>query len=280
MKRPAPRRLLLAATLAGLTGLVGLAGCQNPISGVITYGDRYREQGIKRYRADDYLQAKGAFDEAVEQNPSDAANHYWLGESLLALGQPGNALRSLRTGLRVRRLTDENRQAVQLRGDLADATGRAIAASPNGTSELQRLEAEARESQDVDLYLAVASAHRQLGDADNAIDAYDTTLALAPEDGPISKEYGLYLRELGQADLATPVLIRAYDADPEDEEVTAALREVGVVPGPSLRPRSRLSRPPVPKGPLPEFKVQAGFEDNRQKPVDLDAVRERYKEPQ
>ena len=265
-----PLSVLLLATAA--------AGCQNPISGVVTYGNRYRELGIERYNDAEYLQAEGAFDEAVEQNPTDFRNHYWLAESQLQLNQPDNALQSLKTALRVRRLTEQGREDLDTRNKVADALGRAIAASPNGSAELQDLQRAAAESANADLYSAVAATPRERGDADNAIHAYEQAVMLAPEDPTFAREYGLYLLDLEQPQIARPVLIRAYDNDPEDAEVQQALTSIGVVPGPSLRPRSRLSKPPLPKGPIPEFKLDARFDDNRKKPVNLDEVRQRYEE--
>ena len=48
------------------------------------------------------------------------------------------------------------------------------------------------------------------------------------------------------------MLRRAYAINPNDEQVAAALRRIGVVPGPSLKDRNALATPPVPLGPIPE----------------------------
>ena len=67
----------------------------------------------------------------------------------------------------------------------------------------------------------------------------------------VIKEYGLYLERLGQADKSLPLLKRAYTMDPQDAEVQAGLRRLGLVPGPSLKDRNALAKPPVPEGPIP-----------------------------
>ena len=269
MRRAAAPILLLALA----------AGCQNPIGGQLTYGNQYREQGIQRYNAGDYSQAAGAFDEAVSQNPGDYRNHYWQGEAALRLGRHQQAVQSLDTALRVRELTAEGREDLATRDNIAAALGEAAAKSP-GNAEINDLLTLAQSSDDPDVWLALAEAHRARGDADNAIPAYEQAYAAAPRDANIAKRYGLYLQDLDQPEMAKPALIQAYALRPEDQEVVSALESVGVVPGPSLRPKDELASPLLPKGPIPEFKINAGFEDNRDKPVNLDAVRERYEEPQ
>ena len=55
---------------------------------------------------------------------------------------------------------------------------------------------------------------------------------------------------------ATKQLKRAYQLNNKDQEVVAALRRVGVVPGPSLKEADQLAKPAVPKGPFPEVDVK------------------------
>ena len=62
----------------------------------------------------------------------------------------------------------------------------------------------------------------------------------------------LYLEQLGQTKRADGELRRAYTLNSKDEEVAAALRRLGVVPGPSLKGEDGLEKPVLPLGPLPE----------------------------
>jgi tetratricopeptide (TPR) repeat protein len=264
---------------ACLLAALALAGCQNPVGELISYGNQYREEGIKEYRAGDYTTAAGAFDEAVAQNAADARNHYWQGEAYLKLGRDQQAVQALRTAMRVRQLSSTGREDLALRDNIAAALGEA-AARDRTDRELNRLLADAQGTGNADVYLALAEAHRARGDADNAVDAYEQARMAAGPDVNLAKRSGLYLVELGQPDLAEPILVQAYQLDPNDAQINAALRQVGVIPGPSLRSRDSLASPILPKGPLPEFKVRAGFEDNRDKPVDLDEVRARLAEEQ
>jgi hypothetical protein len=41
----------------------------------------------------------------------------------------------------------------------------------------------------------------------------------------------------------------------QDQEVAAALRRVGTVPGPALKEQKQLAQPPIPQGPIPPLKM-------------------------
>ncbi|MEM6315859.1 MAG: tetratricopeptide repeat protein, partial [Planctomycetota bacterium] len=228
----------------------------------------------KHYDAGDYERAVGAFEESTEQNPSDHLAHYYLGQTYRKQGKDQLAVQALNTALRVRLTTSTGRKDIGARNDITQALGQAIAESRSGDTALNKLEFDARTENTADLWLVVAETYRARGDADNALDAY-TQAAAADDDDPfLAKRHALYVHALGQDDLARPLVINAYDLNPEDAEVIAALEAMDIVPGPSLRSRDRLTKPLIPKGPLPQFR--AGFEDNRDNPVDLDEVRQRY----
>ena len=65
------------------------------------------------------------------------------------------------------------------------------------------------------------------------------------------KDYGLYLQQVGQGQRATTSLSQAYRLNDKDEQVNAALTQLGVVVGPSLKERNELASPAIPKGPIP-----------------------------
>jgi len=103
-------------------------------------------------------------------------------------------------------------------------------------------------------WFIVAKVYAFRGDADSAIDAYNRATLLTPKDFLMQKDYGLYLESIGQPQRAQAPLKKAYAIKP-DPQVADALRRVGIVPGPSLKPQSALAQPPVPKGPIPELEV-------------------------
>lgn len=95
------------------------------------------------------------------------------------------------------------------------------------------------------------------GDADSALQAYDQATRLDPNNFAVAKEAGLFYEKANQTDKAKSSLITAYQIahrkhDPDDEQVVAALRRIGVVPGPALLESRDLAEPIVPRGPLPE----------------------------
>jgi tetratricopeptide (TPR) repeat protein len=96
-----------------------------------------------------------------------------------------------------------------------------------------------------------------MGDADSAIDTYQQAALIDRKDFAIAKDYGLYLEQIpGKRDEAVRQLKKAYQLNNKDPEVAAALRRVGIVPGPSLKEQEQLAKPSVPKGPLPEMDVK------------------------
>jgi hypothetical protein len=58
---------------------------------------------------------------------------------------------------------------------------------------------------------------------------------------------------LNQTARARQVLWQAGAIDQQDREVASALRQLGVVPGPSLQDKSDLAKPVIPVGPIPPF---------------------------
>ena len=60
----------------------------------------------------------------------------------------------------------------------------------------------------------------------------------------------------GMRDDSARQLKHAYQLNNRDPEVVAALRRIGVVPGPSLKEVEKLASPSVPKGPLPEVDIK------------------------
>ena len=87
----------------------------------------------------------------------------------------------------------------------------------------------------------LAKIYRYSLDPDSAIEAYTAAVLLDPSRFDIAKEAGLYEEGLGQNQKAATTLKAAYADNQDDEQVNAALRRLGVVPGPSLMHQADLS---------------------------------------
>jgi tetratricopeptide (TPR) repeat protein len=233
-----------AVVLGGLS--LGLfAGCAD----VVTYANDARRDGLKNMKDGNTVDAAGSFRNAVRQDPRDYKSYYYLGQCYDEMGSQNQAVQAYRSGLDVMNITVEGREDRKFRLQTIDALAASLAKSGVRTFDTQ---AAAGKSKPAEQKFITAKAYRHLGDADNALANYQQASLLDPNDVAIAKEYGLFLEQTGQADQARPVLKRAYAMDMKDQEVAAALRRVGVVPGPSLKERNELVKPPIPQGPLPE----------------------------
>ncbi len=106
--------------------------------------------------------------------------------------------------------------------------------------EIARIKAHARTTSDPEDYLLLLA--ESIATSEMPIQPSTPTTARTPsrpKDFTLLKEYGLYLEQLGQNQKAETVLRQAYSRDSQDDQVNAALRRVGVVPGPSVRTESQ-----------------------------------------
>jgi hypothetical protein len=92
-----------------------------------------------------------------------------------------------------------------------------------------------------------------------ALENYQHASLLDAQNFPVLKEYGLYLQQVGQTQRAQAALSQAYRIDNTDAQVNDSLRQMGIVPGPSLKERDELARPVLPKGPLDLDKIKSGL---------------------
>ena len=243
-------RRMLAASIAIVS--IG-AGCAE----LLTYSNQSNEKGEKLLVAGRYEEAAGAFANATQQNPQHYVAFYNLGQSYEKMGRDQQALQAYGTGLEVMTTSETGERDLAFRGKLVDALANCVANSESRDAEIASLRNKAdRSGTPVDWYV-LAKTYAALGDADNAFDAYDRALlASQSTDSQVAKNYGLYLIQVNQTKRAEVVLRKAYQLNQTDVEVNAALRKIGVVPGPSLLEQDQLSRPFIPKGPLPELEIQ------------------------
>lgn len=239
----------LGHSILALSLAAGAAGC----SDVLTYADASREEGISLYKQGQYDAAAGSFKNATKQNPRDYESFYWLGVSYDASKNYSQAINAYKTSLDVQKLTLDGRHDVTSRRRTLEGLAIAISKSPGRAQEIQQIEQKNSGRESAEDALLLAKIFRYSGDADGAIECYNRAVLLDPDDAAISREAGLYFEQIGRTQHAEPLLKRAYNANPSDEPVVAALRRIGIVPGPSLKNQEQLVKPGVPLGPIPEF---------------------------
>ena len=209
-----------------------------------------REKGIKLYNEGQYADAAGVFHETIKHNSADLQSHLYLAQCLDHLHAYEQAVEQYRTTLRIMETSLEGRDNRELRIKTLDQLADAISKTQDHDSQQSILLHDARTAEDQFL---LAKVDRRLGDADAALEAYQQSILLNGRDPEVHKELGIYLSQLGQNEKARAELKRAYALNPGDEETNAALRKIGIVPGPSLKDESDMARPIIPVGPLPEL---------------------------
>jgi len=248
---PSPR-LARAAVLSLFVVCVALtsAGCAE----VVASSKHSREAGQKMYAEGAYVDAAGAFRNAIRKDPTDYRAYYGLGQSYDATKSYNQAIQAYQTGLDVQKRTAPGREDTAMRVKLIDALAQAMAKEYDHT--LQESGTPGRPETAENKYIQ-AKALAYMGDADSAIDAYNKATLMDRKDFAIAKDYGLYLEKIpGMRDDSARQLKHAYQLNNRDPEVVAALRRIGVVPGPSLKEVDKLASPSVPKGPLPEVDIK------------------------
>lgn len=238
-----PGYLILSALL------LGIAGCAD----MVTYSRDAQYEGLRLYRQGAYADAAGAFRNSVRQDPRNYQSYYYLGSCYENLGQYQQAIAAYKTARQTINLTISGRDDQEFQQKILNGLASAIAASDRREVEIEQVQREAADHPSVETWFLLAKIHAIRGDADSAIDAYNHAFLLDSTNFLVAKEYGLYLERLGQTERAARPLRQAYSLNNQDAEVAAALRRIGIVPGPSLLEESQLAKPPLPKGPIPDW---------------------------
>jgi Flp pilus assembly protein TadD len=228
--------------------LVALGGC----SDVITYSKESRAIGETLYEQQNYSDAAGAFRNAIRQNPADYRSHYYLGACYAKDKAYNQATQQYQTALAIMPSTLEGQLDRPFRLKVLDGLAESLALSGDPQAET---EAVAQGATSPEKYFLLAKVQRKLGDADAAVAAYRQAAMLDRQDFDISKEYSLYLMKLQDVRDADPELRHAYTLNDKDNDVNNALREIGVIPGPGLKPETALAKPIIPEGPIPMVDV-------------------------
>ena len=246
----------VGAVALSVTILIGSSGCGNSSGGnqnsgmlAVTNTKAVRDMGIRQYNAGEYTDAAGTFKNATRQDPRDYQSYAYLGDCYQQMGQQQQAIQAYKASLDTAERSFAGREDAAFRARTLDGLAGAIAKS--GEVEINSAQQAANSGANGEGWFLMAKIHRNVGDADSALDAYNRAALMGPKDFFIAKDYGLFLEQIGQAKPAEKMLRRAYTINSRDADVVAALRRIGVVPGPSLYEQSALAKPAVPKGPIP-----------------------------
>lgn len=241
--RPAAARLFAIAALAAL------AGCGTMFS----FSKDSREAGIRDLNAGMYDEAAGAFADAIRQNPRDYQSHTYLGILYDRRHEYTNALAHFKTSLDVQPMTTEGSHDEAFRVKTLTAQADTLAKVIGNEPAINDLEQKAAASTTGEESFQLGRIYAGRGDADSAIAAYNRAATQAPDKFYIVKAQAMYLYKQGLKAPAEAALRQAYRLNDQDGEVITALRNLGVVPGPSLKDPSELKKPFLPTGPLPDL---------------------------
>ncbi len=237
------------ATLFIASSLFLAGGCGE----YITFSKQSRARGLQYMETNQTEQARGAFRDAVRQNPRDYQSYHYLAGLYEKEKAYSQAVTNYRTSLDVQNITEEGRGDLEFKLKTIDAFAKCLAVADTHDSEVNALETIAAGSTSGDEYLVLAKTFANRGDADSAIEAYAKAAQQAPKSFYIAKDQGLYLEQVGHKPLAEQALRRAYRLNPNDEAVNTALRRLGVIPGPALKEEGELVQPTLPRGPIPDL---------------------------
>ncbi|HEX8915568.1 MAG TPA: tetratricopeptide repeat protein [Humisphaera sp.] len=255
-------RVAVCGLVLGGAALSAGSGCgaTGPMSDIITFAGEARDQGIKLYNAGQYAEAAGSFQSAIRQRPQDYQSYYYLGRTYEAMKNYHQAVGQYVIARRLMASTLQGEADKDYRLKVIEGLGQAIGLGADVTLE-QAAFAKTGGPVSADDHYILAKARRVQGDADAALAEYRTAGQMAPKDLTVAKEHGLYLAQLRQRDAAVAELKRAYALNyrqrnaENDEQINAALQQLGVVPGPSLAEQRDLSQPLIPQGPIPNLRL-------------------------
>lgn len=227
------------SAMAAVVGLSVAAGGCGPET--FTYAKDAQAEGRTLYGQGDYVNAAAAFANATRQDPRDYLSYYYLGASYQATGRFQQAIGAYRSCLGAAPMTLAGKQDPGTRYLAFDNLAQCIAKAGTANDEENNLEAKVKAAPAVDDLWMLAKIYRYSGQADEAIGAYTSAVTIDGSRFEVAKEAGLYEAGLNQNDTAAKTLKKAYAVNPNDEEVNAALRKLGVVAGPSLKDEAQLS---------------------------------------
>jgi Tfp pilus assembly protein PilF len=236
--------------LFALIVTTALVGCQGEI---ISRNPKSHAAGMKDFNDGNYADAAGSFRDAIRSDPRDYTSQFYLAQCYENLKQYQQAIQAYKASLDAQPLTLAGQADQPQRLRTMEALASCISKSDNRDAEINALESSAKSNNSARDWMLVGMIYRNRGDADSAVDAFNRAYLINPKDFVVTKQYGLYLEQVGQKQKAAWTLKKAYALNQHDEQVNDALRRLNVVPGPALKDEAALVKPPLPEGPLPQI---------------------------
>ncbi len=237
------------ATVLASAAVFSFAGCAD----ALTFSKTERTQGRIALQEGDYEEAAITFANQVRRNPKDYRAHFHLGEARWSAGRFPEAVRSYMTALDVMEFSPRGQSDPEFKLIIIDELAGALAEVDHDGHQLAEIERLATGNKTKKLLVALT--HGKAGRPDAAIASFREARSLDRTDPQIAKSFGLYLEGIQQELAAEEMLRRAYALNPQDEEVAAALRRLGIIPGPAILSKNQLTRPTMPLGPLPQVSL-------------------------
>ena len=245
-------RILTTVLTLGVSGgaLALLTACGMDTQDVLTWSKDAKREGFQAYNDGQYAEAAGAFRNAIRQNPNDPESEYWLGMCYEQTQSWHEAIDAYKTSLRLMPPPGTVHYSVAMHDSAFDRLAHIIADHDATGSETDLIAQNISQDQPSEDYRLLGRIFRYRGDADTALDDYRKAVHIAPDNFAAQRELGLYLEQLTQNQEAGQVLRDAYRLNQNDDQVNAALRNIGMEPGPGLlaqdQPVARPYPPSIP----------------------------------
>ena len=213
------RQLITLLLLISVIPTLSACSGQRPLRDVKASGDDAYALGM-------YDVASAEFGEVVERDPGDWWGQYQYGRTMLKLDRPLEARRALQTASDLRPGNPE----------IADALAEAMFQLGEQDELFAFLAGRAEATQSVHAYLRWATYAQRMEDPDSAMLAANTAIEI--DDGTSAEPYLVaaeIARSVDRPDIEVRRLRQAYAIDDTNEQVIARLRELGEVPGPTIK---------------------------------------------
>lgn len=220
-------RLTMTAMLA-LCGLMFAAGCYNP--------PVEKLHSRKAMDAGDYTTAVQKLEAVVAYNPADWEGHYLLGKAYLGQGRAIKAQSELEQALAVKDRSETHTPKI------LDALAESLHQQMRYDELYAFLDAQIDRYESWEDYARKARFLSKANDVDGAALAYRQAAFFSRnEDADIYVEIADFYEQRGDYDKAVQSLKWAYFIDDERTDLPNRFRQLGVVPGPTLK-----EQPPQP----------------------------------
>jgi tetratricopeptide (TPR) repeat protein len=236
---------VLAIGIAG-GSLVLLTACGLDTQDVLTWSNDAKREGYQAYNDGRYAEAAGAFRNAIRQNPQDPESEYWLGMCCEQTESWHEAIDAYKSCLSLMPPPGTVHYSVSMHDSAFDRLAHIVAAHDATGGETDLIVQNISKDDPSEDYRLLGRIFRFRGDADSALDNYRKAVQTTPDNFAAQRELGLYLEQLTQNQEAGQVLRDAYRLNQNDAQVNAALRNIGMEPGPNLLAQEQAQPRPYP----------------------------------